>query len=393
MVRALATAGWWRRLGYDKFRDEPMWCAWDGPDEGQWMPLRDADMVDGRIALEQAGFEPVGRELMRDAVLKVARAGEFDSAQVWLERLRWDGKPRVAGFLEHYCGAASDGGGGPRGAAAGRSYAAAVSTYLWTALAGRVLDPGCQADMVPILVGAQGVGKTRGIEALAPFPEAYTTIDLSVRDADLARRMRGRLVVEIAELRGLHTRERTAIKDFVTQRADMWRPLYQEFAVAVPRRCLLVGSTNESEFLADETGNRRWLPVEVGAVDVAAVARDREQLWAEAAARWLAGGVAWQAAARLAAGEHEKFRMDDSLEVEVEEWLARRALQGEGGASFAIRDALIGCGFDPRTVSMQTEKRLGVTLRLAGFTKKVVRVDGKTVKRWVKAALLPVVTP
>jgi predicted P-loop ATPase len=387
VVRALATAGWWRRLGYDNFRDEPMFCAWDGPDAGQWMPLRDADMVDGRIALEQAGFEPVGRELMRDAVLKVARGGQFDSAQVWLERLRWDGRPRVAGFLERYCGAGAGEGGRP--------YAAAVSTYLWTALAGRVLDPGCQADMVPILVGAQGVGKTRGIEALAPFPDAYTTIDLSVRDADLARRMRGRLVVEIAELRGLHTRERTAIKDFVTQRADKWRPLYQEFAVAVPRRCLLVGSTNESEFLADETGNRRWLPVEVGAVDVAAVARDREQLWAEAAARWLAGGVAWAAAARLAAGEHEKFRIDDSLEVEVEEWLARRALQvdGEGGGSFAIRDVLIGCGFDPRSATPTLEQRFGKILKLMGFSKHNLRIEnGRQAKRWIKRAALPCAT-
>ncbi|MCV5824559.1 virulence-associated E family protein, partial [Escherichia coli] len=83
------------------------------------------------------------------------------------------------------------------------------------------------------------------------------------KDDDLARKMRGRLVAEIGELRGLNTKELESIKAFVTRTHENWIPKYREFATQFPRRLVFVGTTNEDEFLADKTGNRRWLPVEV----------------------------------------------------------------------------------------------------------------------------------
>ncbi len=83
--------------------------------------------------------------------------------------------------------------------------------------------------------------------------------------------MRGRLVAEIGELRGLNTKELESIKAFVTRTHENWIPKYREFATQFPRRLVFVGTTNEDEFLADKTGNRRWLPVEVSKVDVKAI--------------------------------------------------------------------------------------------------------------------------
>jgi predicted P-loop ATPase len=72
---------------------------------------------------------------------------------------------------------------------------------MWTALAGRVLEPGVKADMVPILVGPQGCGKSSGVEALSPDPAFFTEISFAREDDDdLARKMRGRLVAEIARV-------------------------------------------------------------------------------------------------------------------------------------------------------------------------------------------------
>ena len=139
---------------------------------------------------------------------------------------------------------------------------------------GRVLEPGIKADMVPILVGPQGCGKSSGVEALSPDPAFFTEISFAEKDDDLARKMRGRLVAEIGELRGLNTKELESIKAFVTRTHENWIPKYREFATQFPRRPVFVGTTNEDEFLADKTGNRRWLPVEVSKVDVKAIKRD-----------------------------------------------------------------------------------------------------------------------
>lgn len=89
-------------------------------------------------------------------MLLVADENPFDSAIEWLNGVDWDGVPRVKTFFETYFDVEPS------------EYTSAVSLYAWTALAGRVLSPGCKADMVPVLVGEQGCGKSTGIAALCP---------------------------------------------------------------------------------------------------------------------------------------------------------------------------------------------------------------------------------
>jgi len=233
-------------IRFDSFRDEIMYAA---AGDDVFATFSDADYSRLRIRLESKGFKPVGRELIRDAVGLVADNNPFDSAIAWLNALPWDGHPRVENFLRD-CFGASD-----------TDYVRAVSLYLWTALAGRVLSPGVKADMVPILVGDQGAVKSSSVAAMVPGVEFFTEISFSEKDEDLARKMRGRLIAEIAELRGLHTRELDSIKAFIARTHETWVPKYREFAVQFPRRLVFIGTTNQDEFLADETGNRRWLPV------------------------------------------------------------------------------------------------------------------------------------
>lgn len=374
LVRALETPGFGWRLGWDRFQDHPARSTWnsDARDPGSWEGLRDADMVELRRRLGEAGFEPVGRELMRDAVELVTRRREFDSLQLWVADQRWDGVPRVDTFLERQYGAEPC------------AYTRAVSRYWWTALAGRALVPGVQADMVPVLTGMEGLRKTRGIEALAPWPAAYVTIDLAHRDAEIARKMRGRCVLELNELRGLQSRARDAIKSFVTERADPYRPLWKEFLVIQPRRCLFIGTTNDDEFLDDSTGNRRWLPVRVfrsGEV----TPEERNQLWAEAAVLFLGEGVAWSEAERGARAVHAEFMVSDLWLDEVEAWLKRREAELNGeDVGFALHTAAIGIGLDPRAMKRGEEYRLGKCLRLAGYEKRQTWISGRNQKLWHK---------
>lgn len=368
-------------LGFDTFRDEIMFGP--GGCDG-WQRFTDVDYVKLRIRLEAKGFLPIGREMVRDAVDLVARANTFDSAQLWLTgRIpAWDGVKRIETFLSRRWGAADD------------TYTRGVSLYLWTALAGRVLDPGCKADMVPVFVGEQGLRKSAGVKLLAPTDETFTAVSLHEKEDDLARRIKGRLVIELDELRGLHTREVEAIKAWITRQNENWVPKYREFATSYPRRCVFFGTTNQDQFLADTTGNRRWLPVKVG--QVADFSGEREQLWAEARDLFKAGGIAW-GVERLAADAHAEHTMVDPLTGSVARWLDTS--DEVDGATPGQRDWLTvaevcdGLGLDPRRPSARSDQmRVGEILRVHhGYERKKKRIGANLVWAYAKK-FLPVPT-
>jgi hypothetical protein len=372
MVKAVGHAGeCGMMLAYDTFRDEIVFSE----DDGQgWQPFKDADYVRIRISLERAGFKPPNREITRDAVLLVAERNKFDSAQVWLGRLQWDGVERVDRFLSRYLGTDDT------------AYTRAIGRYLWTALAGRVIKPGVKADMAPVLVGDQGAGKSQAVAAIAPDPMFFTEISFGEKEDDLSRKMRGRLVAELGELRGLHTRELESIKAFITRSHEDWTPKYREFNTVFPRRLVFIGTTNKEEFLADETGNRRWLPVRVGQVDVDAIKADRLQLWAEGAALFDQGGVDFREAESLAVSVHADHMMRDVWEPVVRQWLTEpEPLTGEAPESRSYLHAHEvlekALKFEARNVKRVEEMRVGAVLRALGYSRKRLQIDGK--RNWV----------
>ena len=364
-------------IGTDTFRDEIMIS-----DHGtaQWRTFSDSDYVRLRSVLETGatGFAQIGRELVRDVVLYVADENKFDSAILWIEQLTWDGVPRIDTFLVDNFSAEDT------------PYHRAVSAYMWTAMAGRVLFPGCKADMVPILVGNQGVGKSTAVGAMVPSPEFFTELSFSEKDDDLSRKMRGKLLAEIGELRGLHTKELEAIKAFITRTHEHWIPKYREFETTFPRRLLFIGTTNKEQFLADDTGNRRWLPVRVGQVSVDKVRAVAAQCWAEAAVRFQSGGVLWKAAQTLALDVQDEFAFHDEWEIPVLNWI-EKPLFDDQKCSYSIRvhDALVGAiGLDPRNIKRAEEMRMGAVLRKLGYERKKIRHEGHLTWAYVPSCSL-----
>lgn len=380
------------QIAHDTFKDE-MLVAPPGT-EDSWRPITDADIVRMRIKLEQRKFKAAPKELARDAAVLVAEENSFDSAQLWLEGVEqcWDGQPRVDRFLTRYFSAADD------------AYVRAVSRYMWTALAGRVIEPGCYAAMAPILEGAQGVGKSRGLKAMVPDAMFFGEIDFTKDETELARLLRGKLLCEINELRGLATRDQETIKAWMARTHEHWIPKFKEFATTFARRALNVGTTNRTDILADETGERRWLPLHVARVDVDGIAEVCTQLWAEGAAMFrglvpgIGPGVAWQEAEELARAEHGAYRRADPWEGPFNDWLSRGegldAPEGESGGQgrargespFTITDVLCGAiGMQVKDMNTQTQMRAGAVLRGLGFTKGQRRVSGSSLKwMWFK---------
>lgn len=367
-------------IAHDQFRDELMLTP---AGKSQWRAFRDADYARLRLQLEGKGLA-LGVELLKEAVGLRADERTFDSAQLWLEQEvpAWDGVERIASFYPRVFGTVDT------------PYTRALGTYTWTAMAGRVLDPGCKVDMVPIIRGNQGLGKSKVVSEMVPSHEFFVELDLSARDDDMSRLMRGKLIAELGELKGLHNREVEAVKAFITRRYEQWVPKYREFATTFPRRLLFIGTTNRHEFLADDTGNRRWLPVEAVKADADLVARERLQLWAEAREMFELVGVQYQEAERLAGAEHDKYRITDVWEEVVREWLNTfddldAEGDGAGGRNgdrpLHSHEVLVGAlRMDPKAIKRGDEMRLGSVLVALGYERKVRKLAGANTKVWVK---------
>ena len=145
--------------------------------------------------------------------------------------------------------------------------------------------------------------------------------------------MQGVWIIEIAELDAIGKAEVSRIKAFLTRTTDRFRPPYGRYTIEVPRSCVFAGTVNPDTYLRDETGNRRFWPVRCGTIDIDALARDRDQLWAEAVARFKDGAIWWIDGPELmaaATAEQEKRYQSDAWDDLIEHWLGfeTRAIGG-----------------------------------------------------------------
>ena len=159
----------------------------------------------------------------------------------------------------------------------------------------------------------------------------------------------------------------------------------------IPRRLVMIGTTNNDVFLSDRTGGRRWLPIRVGMIDVDGLVRDRAQLWAEGAALWRAEGVMHREADALAHDAREAHTEDDASGDDwasvVADWLDTPDARSGDKPSDAERlrsvDIAAGAlGIPARQFDRRTSMRLGAVLRDLGWDRKDMRHEGRVLKFW-----------
>ena len=221
-------------------------------------------------------------ESVNRAIDQVAADHQRSSLLDYLDSLKWDGTARVDTWLATYLGCADE-----LASLAGR----------WTLIAAvaRGVKPGCKHDHVLILEGEQGAGKSRTLAALCPVETWFSDTPLDLGSKDAMQGLQGRWLVELAELDSLlRARSNEATKAFLSSRIDTYRPSYGRRTVQVHRQSILIGTHNPAGgYLTDETGNRRVWPVRTGAIDLPALRRDRDQLWAEAVTLYRSGARWW----------------------------------------------------------------------------------------------------
>lgn len=364
------------QIRYDSFKAEVLFAP--AGTEG-WRALRDTDRIQLCLSLERGGFQNISTELIRDAISFVAEQNVCDSAREWLDSKQWDGVPRAGRFLPDYMGTSDT------------EYTRAVGLFIWSAMAGRVCVPGIKVDMVPVAVGAQGTRKSSAVAALVPSEDFFTTIDLGGQDDDLARKMRGKLIIELDELKGLASRDAEHIKSFITRRYEEWTPKYKEQTVRYARRSICFGTSNQDDFLIDATGNRRWLPFDCGMCDTDAIARDRDQLWAEGRDLFLAGGILHREAERLAMLEHGGFAAHDDWDTAIMRWLSTAEFEGStpGGRDYLsggeiLREAI---GLPIAQQSPAHSARIKRSMVRLGYSYKNMRSGGGRLRVFVAPSL------
>jgi predicted P-loop ATPase len=283
-ITALRGAPEWQGvLWHDAFatttvaRKAPPWVR----DPAGWSDTPWADRDDALVAdwLQHQDIM-VPMSIAGQAVEVVARDRIFHPVREYLDALTWDGTPRLEAWLLRYLGAEDN------------AYHRAVGPRWLISAVARIYVPGCKADCALILEGPQGIRKSSALMALAAPWFTDRLSDLSSKDA--AMETRGVWIIEIAELDTMGRAEVSTVKAFMSRTQDRFRPPYGKRLVDLPRQCVFAGSVNpEGGYLKDPTGGRRFWPVVCSTIDLEALQRDRDQLWAEARDRFRRGEPWW----------------------------------------------------------------------------------------------------
>ena len=329
-------------------------------------PFADADEVAAALWLSRTYDVVAASATVGEALRLVAADHSSDPVAEYLGGLEWDGVPRLDGWLSRYLGVEAC----PIVERIGRCFAISAVA--------RALRPGCKVDTVLVLVGGQGKGKSQAISVLAGDWHGDTPIDPDSKDA--YQQLAGVWVYELAEIDSFSKKDQARIKALISSPVDRFRPAYGRNVVDAPRRTVFIGTTNRIDFLADPTGSRRFWPLTVGAIDLAALREDRDQLWAEASEAYRAGERWWldMDEAAVLAEASEAYQGDDPWRAKIASWCEERK-------KVEVADVLSEALDRPLSQqSKQDEQRVAVVLRDLGYERTRPMVKGRRLTVWTR---------
>jgi putative DNA primase/helicase len=308
----------------------------------------------------------------------IARKNTYHPVREYLTGLKWDGTPRLKTWLIDYCGVSSSD-------ADPNNYAMAVGEAFLVSAVARVFQPGCKVQHTLVLEGAQGCGKSTTVEILGQPWWTDQLDDFGSKDASM--QLRGAWVIELSELDNLSRADMSRVKSFLTRQTERFRVPYGRRLTAVPRQCVFIGTTNQSDWLRDETGGRRFWPVKCGKrMNTDDLARDRDQIWAEAFHQYKAG-VPWHLTdpgLRSVAEEEAKSRyLEDPWQPMIIK-AAEEVSDSKGSAS--LTEILHQFGLDRQKMDQAAANRAARCLKVAGWEQFRKRASGGIVERRYREA-------
>jgi predicted P-loop ATPase len=301
-------------FGYDEMlRTEVLLRPLFGDDpKFKMRPVTDTDVTAVQVHLQWFGFPRLGRDTTHQAVDKVARENSFHPIRYRLNNLEWDKTERLKSWLSTYLEVAQS------------DYTKRIGTMFLIGMVARVMRPGSKMDYMLVLEGEQGTFKSSACAVLAGDYFSDHLPNLNNKDASL--HLRGKWLIEVAELRAYSRAAIDEFKEFLVRDIDRYRPPWGRKDVHEPRQCVFIGTTNKLHYLRDETGNRRSWPIKTGTIKLDNLRQDRDQLFAEAVWRYKNGEHWWPDAeferTKIVAEQEARYEAD-VWETPIAEFLAR----------------------------------------------------------------------
>lgn len=337
--------------------------------------LEEAELGLMREAVERRyGISP-GPDAIAQALLSVAWERRFHPVRDYLSALAWDGVARIDDVAERILTADPT--------PINRTM---VRAWFISAVA-RAMEPGCKVDTSLVLVGAQGARKSTFFSTLAG-PQWFSDTAVDIESKDAMMQINGAWIYELGEIEHVTGRAHAGrIKAFISSARDTFRAPFHRTLSAFPRSNVMVGSTNQEQFLNDPTGSRRFWCVRVhGAVDIDALGAQRDQLWAEALAAYRSREAWWltpeaEAALREAS---ERFRVSDPWEGAVDKWLAAQAALPPSEQRPITSERILAEAIGKRVedYDQRASNRVAAIMQQRGYSNKPERLDGTTKRVW-----------
>ena len=265
--------------------------------------IRDSDVSKVQEYLQRQGLPRLSKNTAHDAIDLRAAERAFHPVRDWLGGLAWDGLSRLGSWTSTYLGTEDT------------PYTRGIGTMFLIAMVARIFEPGAKADYMPILEGPQGARKSSACAILGGKWFSDNLPDVT-DGKDVSQHLRGKWLIEIAEMSAMSKAEDAALKAFISRPIERYRPSYGRREVIEPRQCLFIGTTNKATYLRDESGGRRFWPIKVGGVDTERLAKDRDQLFAEALYLYRAKTPWWPDSAF----EADHIRPDQDARFEADVW-------------------------------------------------------------------------
>jgi len=330
----------------------------------------DDDMEDFQVWLSAEKDFDVKISNIRTVVKTVARLDKFHPVKDYLNGLTWDGKPRLDTWLIDYAGAHDI------------EMNREISRLVLMQAVERIYHPGCKADYMVVLEGKQGVGKSGIVKILGG--EFYADLHIDPHNKDTVSDLMDKWIVEIPEMVSHRKSDADSMKAFITREVDICRMPYAATSKKYPRNFILIGTINPNallEYFKDDSGNRRYLPIEIFKVKWKALEKVRDQLFAEAADRILSGEKAYitdeKVLKQLESAQKRRQAQDPWLDT-IQHWL----FDGEDVKEFVTtRDVWVwGMRGAEAQLKPHDRVRIATVLRDLGYHDTTRRVKGRSTR-------------
>lgn len=369
-----------RRLRYNVFAKQAVIAdnlPWDMGRASYPRPIEDHDGTLATSWLESQGLRKLGTGTVKECMVTVAKGDPFNPLVDWLTSLEWDGQERIENWLSFYLGAEPirDEGDEQRDIT---EYLRSVGPKFLISAVARALRPGCKADCMLVLEGPQGRLKSSSMRAL--FGPDWFSDDLpDFTHQYIGLHLQGKWCFELAELASLNKAESNKVKAVLSRQVDRYKAPYDRFTQEHPRQCVMVGTTNPVDgYFRDPTGSRRFWPVTCGTIDLEALTRDRDQIWAEAVHSFERGDPWW-----LENGETDAAKTEQDERQESDPW-EKVVLEAAAKSEFAETSTILSADLGIK-VGDQTrfdEMRVAGILTKSGYTRKRTMVNGSRAWRF-----------